>query len=86
MSMDPNPAVEKKTIEVIVPKKGDPNTAPAERGRMQVAPASDAEVAGHWDKVWVECPHCRSVGWVALEYNGQWFDCNRCGNSFRGFV
>lgn len=86
MSMDPNPTVEKKTIEVIVPKKSDPNTAPAERGRVQVNPAPEAEVAGHWAQVWVECPHCHSIGWVALEYEGQWFDCHQCGLPFQVFV
>ena len=86
MCMDPEPTVEKKTIEVIVPQKGDPNAAPAERGRMQTAPTPEAEVEGHWAKVYVECPNCHNVGWVALEYQGQWFDCNHCGSPFQVFV
>jgi hypothetical protein len=74
--------VQKKTIEVIVGKKAEGKLDPKNKGVEMAGPPKDQEVSAHGLQVYVNCPHCGSVRYVILDYEGQWFTCANCGGSY----
>jgi hypothetical protein len=74
--------VQKKTIEVVVGEKAEGKLDPNKKGVEMAAPPKGQEVTAHGAEVWVTCPHCGSVRYCYLEYEGEWFTCANCGNAY----
>ena len=72
----------KKTIEVIMGDKAEGKLDPSKKGVEMAGPPKEQEVTAHGQQVYVTCPHCNSVRYVYLEYEGEWFTCANCGSSY----
>jgi hypothetical protein len=75
--------MEKQSIEVIVAKKAEGTLDPAKKGTEAAAPSPDDEVGGRSVGAYVKCPYCHSIRYVVVDYEGEWFDCGNCGNSYQ---
>ena len=78
--------MEKKNIEVIVAKKAEGDLDPAKQGKEGAAPSTDEDVGGRSIGGYVECPHCHSIRYVVVDYEGEWFNCGNCGRPYRVWV
>jgi hypothetical protein len=78
--------MEKKTIEVIVAKKAEGDLDPAKQGKEAATPPTDEDVGGRSVGGWVECPHCGSMRYVFVDFEGEWFTCGNCNQPFRVWV
>jgi hypothetical protein len=74
--------VQKKSIEVVIGEKAEGKLDPNKKGVEMAAPPKEQEVTAHGAAVWVTCPHCGSVRYCYLEYEGEWFTCANCGNPY----
>jgi ribosomal protein S27E len=77
-----NIIVQTKTIEVILGEKTEGPLDPNKKGVEMSAPPKEQEVTAHGREVYVNCPHCGSVRYCYLEYEGEWFTCANCGSSY----
>ena len=67
-------------------KKAEGEMDPSKRGKEMAASAAETEVQGHTlYGLHITCPYCHSDRLVDLEYEGQFFTCGNCGNTYRAW-
>jgi hypothetical protein len=67
-------------------KKAEGAVDPSKIGKEMAASADENEVQGHTIyNLHVVCPYCHSDRFVDLEYEGEFFTCGNCGNTYRAW-
>ena len=66
-----------------IAKKAAGELDPQKKGNEIAGSEAEEEVQGHWfNYVHIYCPTCKSHRIVALDFEGKWFTCGKCGRPY----